>query len=134
MRFFHDAGILVYVSSLHGYCCNSNGFGDRGATFFSPLFILGLGLSPQVAIGTGIFVIALTALTASTGHFIRFINEGGPVLSKVMSIVVFSVPGVIVGAQIGPYFAGRIPARTLTRILGVLFIGIAALTLGEVLL
>ncbi|MDT8271578.1 MAG: sulfite exporter TauE/SafE family protein [Desulfomonilia bacterium] len=88
----------------------------------------------RVSIGTGILVIALTVLTASIGHFIRFIQEGGPVLSTVLSIVMFSVPGVIIGGQIGPYFAGRIPARTLTRILGVLFIGIAALTLGEVLL
>lgn len=30
----------------------ANGAGTGGATFFSPLFVLGLGLSPQVAIGT----------------------------------------------------------------------------------
>ncbi len=28
--------------------------GVGGATFFAPIFILGLGLSPEVAIGTGL--------------------------------------------------------------------------------
>jgi uncharacterized membrane protein YfcA len=30
--------------------------GVGGATFFSPLFILGLGLSPELAIGAGLIV------------------------------------------------------------------------------
>ena len=32
----------------------ANGAGIGGATFFSSLFVLGLGLSPQVAIGTAL--------------------------------------------------------------------------------
>ncbi|MFQ5948921.1 MAG: sulfite exporter TauE/SafE family protein, partial [Acidimicrobiia bacterium] len=32
----------------------ANGAGIGGATFFSPLFVLALGLEPQVAIGTAL--------------------------------------------------------------------------------
>jgi uncharacterized membrane protein YfcA len=50
----------------------------------------------------------------------------------VFSLVVFTVPGVIIGGQLGPFVAGRISQHTLERALGVLFIIVAALTLGEV--
>jgi len=52
----------------------------------------------------------------------------------VSSIVIFTVPGVIVGAQLGALVAGRILQHTLERGLGVLFTLVAALTLGEVIL
>jgi len=44
------------------------------------------------------------------------------------------VPGVIIGAQLGASLASRIPQHTLEKSLGVLFVLIAMLTLGEVLL
>ncbi|MBW2559909.1 MAG: sulfite exporter TauE/SafE family protein [Deltaproteobacteria bacterium] len=88
----------------------------------------------RISIGTGVFVVAVTALSASIGHLIRFIEAGGEVLTMVLSIVIFTVPGVILGAQFGSFFAGRIPQGMLLRILGVLFIFIASLTLAEVLI
>jgi uncharacterized membrane protein YfcA len=41
---------------------------------------------------------------------------------------------VILGAQLGSKVANRVPQKVLERGLGVLFILVAALTLGEVLL
>jgi hypothetical protein len=52
----------------------------------------------------------------------------------VLSIVIFTVPGVLAGGQVGPKVAARIPERTMQVILSVLFILIAFFTVGEVVL
>lgn len=88
----------------------------------------------RVSVATSVFIVALTALTASVGHFVRFAQTGGEVLTTVLSIVIFTVPGVILGAQLGSRVASHIPQKVMERGLGVLFILVAALTLGEVLL
>ena len=87
-----------------------------------------------VSVATSVFVVAFTVLFASAGHFIRFAQTGGEVLTTVMSLVIFTVPGVILGAQLGARVASHIPQQVLERGLGILFILIAALTLGEVIL
>jgi uncharacterized membrane protein YfcA len=88
----------------------------------------------KVAVATSVFVVAFTVLFASAGHFVRFAQTGGEVLTTVLSLVIFTVPGVILGAQLGSKVASHIPQKVLERGLGVLFILVAALTLGEVLL
>ena len=80
------------------------------------------------------FMVAITALSASVGHFVRFTRSGWEVLSTVFSLVIFTVPGVIIGAQLGALAASRIPQRILERSLSILFILVALLTLGEVVL
>jgi hypothetical protein len=54
-------------------------------------------------------------------------------MQPVASIVIFTVPGVIIGAQLGSAVAHRISQHTLERALGVLFTIVAALTLAEVI-
>lgn len=88
----------------------------------------------KVSVATSVFVVAITALAASGGHTVRFVHSGGDTINTVLSIVLFTVPGVILGAQLGSRVASRIPQRVLERGLGVLFILVAALTLGEVIL
>ncbi len=63
-----------------------------------------------------------------------FAQEGGETLSTVLSLVIFTVPGVIIGGQLGPFVSSRISQHTLERGLAVLFILVAALMLGEVIL
>ena len=87
----------------------------------------------RVAAATSVFVVALTALTASSGHFVQFVRTGGSALHTVVSIAAFTVPGVVVGGQLGSYAATRVSQHTMERVLGVLFIFVAALTLGEVI-
>lgn len=87
-----------------------------------------------VAVATSVFVVAITALVASTGHFIKFVQTGGETLSTVLNLVIFTVPGVIIGGQLGPLVASRISLHTLERGLAILFILVAFLTLGEVVL
>jgi len=85
-------------------------------------------------VATSVFVVAVTALVASLGHFYKFTTYGGAVLHTVFSIVIFTVPGVIIGAQFGSFLSRKIPKHQLEKGLGLLFFFIAALTIGEIVL
>lgn len=85
----------------------------------------------RVAVATGVVVVAVTALVASVTHLIDFVQTGGDALSVVRSLVVFTVPGVIIGGQLGPQVTRRVSERTLIRGLGWLFLLIAIATLAE---
>ncbi len=49
--------------------------GVEGATFFTPLFILALGLPPEIAIGTGLITIALAFLKTPNQIEIKRLDE-----------------------------------------------------------
>jgi hypothetical protein len=86
----------------------------------------------RVAVATSVAVVAMTALAASVTHLVGFVQDGGAVIDTVMSIVIFTVPGVLIGGQLGPALTRRVPEKALIRSLGILFLVVAALTLGEV--
>jgi uncharacterized protein len=88
----------------------------------------------KVAVATSVLIVAVTALVASVGHFYSFMQQGKEVLNVVYSLVIFTIPGVIIGGQLGSAVASRIPQSLLMRGLGVLFVLVAVLTLWEVLL
>ena len=88
----------------------------------------------RVAVATSVFVIAVTVLAASGGHVARFAQAGPETLNRVLSLVVFTVPGVLIGGQLGPRLAARIPEHTMQVVLAILFILIAIVTVGEVVL
>ncbi len=88
----------------------------------------------RVSVATSVFVVAVTVLFASIAHFVQFAQAGGEVLSLVVSVVIFTVPGVILGGQLGSWVASRISQHTMETAVGLLFILVAALTLGEVIL
>lgn len=88
----------------------------------------------KVSVATSVFVVAITALVASTGHFIQFAKNGGEVLDTVLSLIIFTVPGVIIGGQIGSKISSKIPQRDLEIGLAILFIIVAFLTLGQAIL
>ena len=87
-----------------------------------------------VSVATSVFVVAFTAFAAATGHVAQFLQAGQDTMQTVLSIIIFTVPGVIIGAQLGSGVAHRISQHTLERALGVLFTIVAAVTLAEVLL
>lgn len=88
----------------------------------------------KVAVATSVLIIAVTALAASVGHLLAFVQQGPEALDVVFSLVIFTIPGVIIGGQLGTAVASHIPQSVLMRGLGVLFVIVAVLTLGEVLL
>ncbi len=108
----------------------STGLGDLNGYFL----LQRCRVPSRVAVASSVFVVAVTALVASTGHFVKFVQAGGDTLNTVLSLVIFTVPGVIIGGQLGPLVASRISQRTLERGLAILFILVAALVLGEVIL
>ncbi len=86
----------------------------------------------RVAVATSVFVVAITALVAASGHVLKFAQNGGDALDTVIAICIFTVPGVIVGGQLGPKVASKISQHALERILGVLFLLVGALMLWDV--
>lgn len=86
----------------------------------------------KVAVASSVFVVAITALLASVGHAIQFAQAGNDVLNTVLRILTFTVPGVIIGGQIGPKVAELIPQHAMEKALGILFLFVSALMLGQV--
>ncbi|MDZ7721416.1 MAG: sulfite exporter TauE/SafE family protein [candidate division KSB1 bacterium] len=87
-----------------------------------------------VSVATSVFVVAVTVLIASLGHFYKFTTYGPETLQMVFSIVMFTIPGVIVGAQAGSFVSRKIPQPVLEKGLGILFMLLAFLTIGEIVL
>jgi len=88
----------------------------------------------KVAVATSVFAVAFTAMVAAVGHLINFASAGGETLSTVFNLVVFTAPGVVIGGQLGPFLATRISQHALEKTLGVLFVLVAMLTLGQLIL
>jgi hypothetical protein len=63
---------------------------------------------------------------------VGFLQEDASTIDTVLSIVIFTIPGVLIGGQLGPQITSRVPEKTLLRSLGWLFALVAVLTLGEV--
>ncbi len=62
-----------------------------------------------VAVATSILVVVVSVLVASLGHFYSFAARAdASTLTQVLGIVAFTIPGVIVGGQIGPMVQARL--------------------------
>lgn len=86
----------------------------------------------RVTVAVSVVVVAVTALAAGVTHMVGFLQEDASTIDTVLSIVIFTVPGVLIGGQLGPQITSRVPEKTLLRSLGWLFALVAVLTLGEV--
>jgi uncharacterized membrane protein YfcA len=75
-----------------------------------------------VAIATSVFVVVITVLVASAGHFYEFAQEGPEVMNQVLNIVAFTIPGVIIGGQIGPKLQKVIPEDKMKVSISFLFV------------
>jgi uncharacterized protein len=81
-----------------------------------------------VAIATSIFAVVVTVFTASLGHFYTFFfQSSAEVLNQVLGIVVFTIPGVLIGGQIGPRLQRLIPPDYIKVGLSLLFILVGCL-------
>ena len=76
-----------------------------------------------VAVATSIFVVVITVLVASVGHFYHFFFESEPsVLEQVVNIVLFTLPGVVIGGQIGPLLQAKVDPGLMKAAVSVLFV------------
>jgi uncharacterized membrane protein YfcA len=85
--------------------------GVGGATFFSPLFILALGLPPEVAIGTGL----ITEVFGFASGLFAYIRKRLIDFSLGLTLLVVTIPLALVGTWV----AGLVDAEILKVILGV---------------
>jgi hypothetical protein len=88
----------------------------------------------RIAVAVSVATVAITALAASVTHAIGFLTDPNAEYGTIASIIVFTIPGVLIGGQLGPKLVGTVPERKLIRGLGWLFLVIAAITLVEALL
>jgi hypothetical protein len=86
----------------------------------------------SVSVATSVFVVAITALIASAGHVYQVAQGGLTGLTTMGNLLLFTVPGVVIGAQLGPEVAKRVPDRVMEIFLGCLFTLTAGLLLVEV--
>jgi uncharacterized protein len=108
----------------------STGLGEMNGFFL----IQRCRVPSKVAVATSVFIVAITALIASIGHVVQFIQAGGETLDTVLSLVIFTAPGVLIGAQFGSILANRLSQKVLERSMGVLFILVGILIFGELIL
>jgi uncharacterized membrane protein YfcA len=85
------------------------------------------GVPVAIAAATSVAVVIVTAAAASVTLIAQIISAGGAVA---WHLVTWTIPGVLVGGQIGPRLQGRIQQRTMERFVGIVFLGLAAAMLA----
>lgn len=93
-----------------------------------PQLVKGGKVPVPVAAATSILVVIITVFSASFTHIATLITEGG-VDAVPWHLVMYTIPGVIIGGQIGPRLQGKIHSHTMEKVIGGVFavIGIAML-------
>lgn len=76
-----------------------------------------------VAVGTSIFVVVCTVLVAVAVHLAEFASSADKaVFQEMLNVVVFTVPGVLIGGQIGPRLQARLDPDMLKVAISVIFL------------
>lgn len=76
-----------------------------------------------VAVGTSIFVVVVTVLVAVISHGIEFASHAEQdTLQEMLNVVIFTVPGVLIGGQIGPRLQARLNPDMLKVAISVIFL------------
>lgn len=75
-----------------------------------------------VAVATSIFVVVITILVASVGHFYDFFHEGGEELNQVINVIVFTIPGVVIGGYLGPKLQKIVPEDKMKVSISIAFV------------
>ncbi len=79
------------------------------------------GLPIAVAAATSVLVVITTVVFASTTLLTQLVKSGG--WSAVpWNLLLYDIPGVLIGGQIGPRLQGRISPHTMRRAISVLFV------------
>lgn len=82
------------------------------------------GLPIAVAAATSVLVVIVTVVFASTTLAAQLIRDGGWTAVP-WDLLVYDIPGVLIGGQIGPRLQGKIAPHTMRRGIAVLFVVLA---------
>ena len=82
------------------------------------------GVPIAVAAATSVLVVIVTIVFASTALVVQLINAGGWAAVP-WNLLIYDIPGVLIGGQIGPRLQGRVAPHNLRRAISVLFVVLA---------
>ena len=126
----------IYKPRLGVFGVFTTGIGS----FLTGLLSVGIGevIMPQlvkrnripvaVAAATSVFIVIITIASASFTQVTALIAAGG-VNAIPWNLVVYTVPAVVIGGQIGPRLQGKISQRTMEKIIAILF-GVIGISMG----
>ena len=81
------------------------------------------------ASGTSVFLVAISAAVGVFSHAYFLVRQGDiSIFANVISLIIFTVPGVITGAQIGVLLSSVINVKIMGRFVGILFLILGGLT------
>ena len=79
----------------------------------------------RVAVATSVFVVVLTVLVASVGHIIHFVGDADSTkITTVAQVVLFTIPGVIIGGQLGPLLQKSLDPDKMKIAISIMFVAI----------
>ncbi len=91
-------------------------------------FLKKLKMSVPAASGTSVFLVAMSAIVGVCAHIYFLISKGElSVFTNVISLLIFTVPGVVIGAQVGVMLSNIINRKSMGKFVGALFIVLAIL-------
>jgi len=83
-----------------------------------------------VAVAAGIYIVVVAVLIASMGHFYNFATGAeSDIFQQVMGVVLFTIPGVIIGGQIGPLVQASVNPDMMKIAISFLFISVGVFML-----
>lgn len=89
-------------------------------------------IPPPVAVATAIFIVVVTVAAASVSHVVSFVAAGPDTVEQVLSIAMFTAPGVLVGGQIGPYVQQIAPPSIMKIAISGVFIVVGLIMLASI--
>ncbi len=131
-----DGTVYTFAKPRHGIGAAATSLG----AFLTGMVSVGIGevVMPQlvkrnrvpvpVAAATSVLVVIVVVASASFTQISAMIASGG-INAVPWNLVMYTVPAVIIGGQIGPRLQGKVPQAVMERCIGVLFavIGFAML-------
>ena len=82
------------------------------------------GMPVAVAAGTSIFIVIVTVAFASAAQISALVLSDG-IRAVPWNLVAYTIPGAIIGGQIGPRLQGRIGDTVMERIIGAIFVAVS---------
>ena len=87
-------------------------------------------MSGTAASGTSVFLVTMSAIVGVGAHAYYLISQDElSVFMEVTSLLIFTVPGVVLGAQAGVMLSNVINRRSMGKFVGALFAVLAILTI-----
>ncbi len=93
-------------------------------------FLQKMKMPVPAASGTSVFLVAMSAIVGVCAHTYFLISRGElSIFTNVISLLMFTIPGVVLGAQVGVLISKRINRQSMGKFVGVLFVILAVLTI-----